>query len=113
MKLAKLSTLILAATSAFGSIQVMADEHQCIPNSVLVFSNRVHVRCSNPINSISYFALPLTDATQVDRFLKLANSALLSEKKMYVGYTANDTSGTAFGCQAGDCRKLTYFGSIK
>jgi hypothetical protein len=113
MKLAFLSTLAIVAASAFASVPAMADEHQCLASQVLVFSNRVHVKCSNPVNSIAYFALPLTDATLVDRFLRIANAALLSEKKMWVGYTANDTSGTAFGCLAGDCRKLTYFGSIK
>lgn len=113
MKFANISALVIAASSAFASIPVMADEHQCIPINVLSFSNRVHVKCSNPVNSIAYFALPLTDAAVVDRFLKIANTALVSEKKMYVGYGANDTTGTAFGCLASDCRKLTYFGIIK
>jgi len=113
MKSTSLIALVITVFCAFSSFSVQAASHSCTPISVMTYSNRVHVRCSNPVNNIRYFALSMSSSSKVDRFLKIATTALVSEKQMYIGYGSTDTSGASFGCRANDCRKATSYGIKK
>jgi len=76
------------------------------PANVAIFSNRIHVKCEVPNGSIGFFAYPLTDAKQANRILSLLLTAEAANDRIVVSYDASDTSGTAFGCQSGDCRTI-------
>lgn len=78
----------------------------CTPVAVGNFGNRVHVRCSTAVSGILYFAQSTGDANNVARTLALLSTAMASGRDLRIYYDAADTSGTAIGCQAGDCRLI-------
>lgn len=47
---------------------------------------------------------PISDVQKANRFLAVASTAKATNRIIGLGYTAGDTSGTAFGCAASDCR---------
>ncbi len=100
----------MLALTAVVSVEAFSNSHTCKPVDVMSFSSRIHVRCSNPKGGINYFAVSTKNKTNADRFLKVATTALVSGKKVYVNYGSSNTSGASFGCLAKDCRKATYFG---
>lgn len=85
----------------------------CVPTDVTVYSNRIHVRCSQGItdgaSTIYYFAVPTTDATFANRFMTLAMTALVSGRRFIVDFTSG-ASGASYGCQFSDCRPVNFFG---
>jgi hypothetical protein len=76
----------------------------CTPVNVANFSTRVHVRCSVAVSGILYFAVSTSNANNAARTLALFATALASGHDLRIYYDAANTSGTAIGCQAGDCR---------
>jgi hypothetical protein len=84
------------------------DVFACTPTGVAAFTNRVHVRCSPAApNNISYFAVcSASDSATASRFLSVFTTAKATGKNLDIFYTPSDTSGTACGCAAGDCRVL-------
>jgi hypothetical protein len=78
----------------------------CTPNNVAAFSNRIHVRCNESYSGIRYFAYPTTNAAAAARFLSLLASAQVAGHTLQILYDPADTSGTAYGCLASDCRPL-------
>ena len=111
MKNIILSTALLTA-SALSSVGSFAASHYCQPSNVFAFTNRVHVKCSNPAGKFRYFAVSTKNKTQADQFLKLATSAFMSDKRFYVRYDTNDKSGNSWGCKSHDCRRAYYFGIV-
>jgi hypothetical protein len=78
----------------------------CVPANVAIYvGNRIHVKCTTPINGIGYFGLPASspDAASV---VALLSAAYIAQKPVYVSYDPNDVSGASFGCQANDCRTI-------
>jgi len=76
----------------------------CTPNNVAVFSNRIHVRCTQSYSGIRYFAYPASDAAAVARFLSVLTSAQVSGHTLQVLYDPADHSGASYGCNISDCR---------
>ena len=80
-----------------------------------LFSNRIHVYCPSTTNiagapaipTIFWFAVPTApDSAAASRFLSLFQSATISGRTLWVQVDPTDTSGTAFGCGSGDCRRV-------
>jgi len=78
------------------------------PDNVAVFSNRIHVKATSDDDGILYWAVPTTDSRFANRMLSLLLTAKASGKRVSVKYNPSDTSGTSFGCLAGDCRTILY-----
>jgi hypothetical protein len=84
-------------------------EYLCVPDSVAVLGNRIHVHCVFPMGSIRYFAAPLGEAN-TPQFLTALTTAMTSipTVELHIGYVDDTTSGPPFGCGADDCRKISY-----
>jgi hypothetical protein len=82
-------------------------ESLCVPVSVAVFNNRIHVECMNA--TFRYFAAPLEEPT-TEEFLTTLSTAMSSIPimELRIGYIDDQVSGPAFGCNVGDCRKISY-----
>lgn len=78
----------------------------CTPNQVAAYSSRIHVRCNESYSGIRYFAYPTTNAAAAARYLSLLTAAQVAGHTLSILYDPADTSGTAYGCAAGDCRPL-------
>lgn len=102
--------LIVAASTLVNPRPALAalEIIDCIPIEVASLERRVHVRCSTGRNGITYFALGTNRTSQETAFatraLTIANMALVSGRPLAIRYEATDTSGTAIGCLAADCR---------
>jgi hypothetical protein len=83
----------------------------CKSTEVRVFPERIHVRCDKAASGgIVYFAISTTNSAHAARILSLLTTAHLTARNLVVEYDPNDTSGTAFGCQANDCRRILSVG---
>lgn len=90
--------------------------YQCnTPNHVGLFLNRVHIWCpsTTPIggapalSGIYWFAFPTSpDSAEASRFMSIMQSAKIVGGTVWLYLNPTDTSGTAFGCGAGDCRRI-------
>ncbi len=105
-----------AATAAHSGEGAFSEESRspsassflCTPSGVAVFEKRVHIHCTTAdSNGVSYFAYPNTDAAQAARVLSLLLVAYTTTSPVWIYYDPNDTSGSAWGCQVGDCRVFT------
>ena len=76
----------------------------CTPVNVGVFDPRVHVQCNS--GSISFFAKSTANANQAARVLSVLSIAHATGRTLNIEYDPADTSGTAIGCQANDCRLI-------
>lgn len=87
--------------------------HSCRPTEVIELVNRIHVRCSNPLeignDQIRFFAVSNEDSVKANRFTLMAQSALLSGKFFRVFYRSSPNSNTG-GCAYSDCRTPVYYG---
>jgi arabinogalactan endo-1,4-beta-galactosidase len=91
----------LAGTAAAAPVWV-----DCTPGKVATFPSRVHVECTATVGGgILFFAVASSDTGYANRFMSLASSALVAGRTLRVFYDPADTSGTAFGCGAADCRR--------
>ena len=82
----------------------------CVPVGIMTFSSRVHVQCQTPISGVSYFAASTADAANVARILSVITAAQVAGRTLTVLYDPADTSGTAIGCLAADCRLIQAVG---
>jgi hypothetical protein len=78
----------------------------CTPITVAVYVNRIHVKCAAAIGGVQYFAFPTTDSASASRFLSVISAAQVAGRTLTILYDPADTSGTAYGCQASDCRAM-------
>ncbi len=107
--------LVLAEGRPYGQLpaaapppQAALDSFTCAPVAVATFTLRVHVRCSLAApGGIFFFAVSTSDSASASRFLSIFTTAKVTGKNVILFYTAADTSGTAFGCGAADCRAAT------
>lgn len=93
-------------TSAAASPLDTAATTLCTPIAVAHFDARVHVRCSVPVSGIVYFAVPTSNNNRAARVLALLGTALAAGRDITIFYDPADTSGTAVGCAATDCRLI-------
>jgi hypothetical protein len=82
----------------------------CVPVGIVTFAARVHVQCQTAIGGVSYFAASTADAANVARILSVITAAQVAGRTLSVLYDPADTSGTAIGCQAADCRLIQAVG---
>jgi len=80
--------------------------YRCTPANVAAYATRIHVKCTVATAGIQYFAYPTRDTANASRFLSLLSTATVAGKQVDILYDTADTSGTAFGCAAGDCRTI-------
>ena len=87
-------------SDAFGAV------YTCVPRYVGAFPSRVHVLCTAPAaGGISYFAVCTEgNSATASRALSAFTTAKVTGKSLQIYYTSADTSGTACGCLASDCR---------
>jgi hypothetical protein len=83
--------------------QVMATTI-CTPSNVAEFGNRIHVHCTTAVSGISYFAVATSNVNRAAHALSLFSIAIASGRDLRIYYDPANTSGTAVGCQAADCR---------
>lgn len=96
-----------AAQEAAPLDKATQDTTLCTPINAGVFGSRVHVRCSVAVNGILYFSVSTADANAAARVLAAFSTAVAAGRDLRIYFDPADTSGTAFGCQAADCRKAT------
>jgi hypothetical protein len=79
----------------------------CKSVDVAVYPERIHVRCAQAASGgIVFFAVPTANSAHAARILSALLMAHSVGKNVVVEFDPNDTTGTAFGCAANDCRRL-------
>ena len=88
---------------------VQAGPFNCTIGNIAVFSNRIHVFCSNAADNPKYFAAlgDSAHALSANRFLTFLNTAYALGKHVYI-YYYDDTSYNPPGCNTGDCRAIDW-----
>ena len=76
----------------------------CTPSTVAEFPSRVHIRCTTAVSGILYFAVSTSNVNRAAHALALFSTALASGHDLRIYYDPANTSGTAIGCLAADCR---------
>jgi hypothetical protein len=87
------------------------------PNHIGLFATRVHIYCQSttPIggapalsSSIHWFAYPTApDSAAASRFMSLLQTSVITSRPVWLMVNPTDTSGSSFGCAAGDCRRIS------
>lgn len=118
MRMRFLVSGLIAATALIGnaSAQGMGQPESvaalttrsCTPIEVGDFQNRIHVRCSTAVNSISFYALATNDNNRAARVLAILSGAWLGGHNLTIWYDPADLSGASLGCQNADCRLLVW-----
>jgi hypothetical protein len=90
---------------------------KCKPIEVMSFNNRVHILCDKAVSilsgtkSIRFFAIGTNgDAKFINRAVALSVAAQVNGTSLVILFNPADESGTAFGCQANDCRTILAIG---
>jgi hypothetical protein len=81
----------------------------CDVDSVGAWADRVHVRCNAPYpgSTIYYFAVPATAREMASRVEAIGLVAQVTGANVRIYFNLADTSGSSFGCAAGDCRTVS------
>ncbi len=102
------AAFVAAAATTSPMAQSLPDAAQatavCTPWAVAEFSNRIHIHCTTAFSGISYFAVATSNPTRAAHALALFSTALASGRDVRIYYDPANTSGTAVGCLAADCR---------
>ncbi|GHG76935.1 hypothetical protein [Comamonas sp. JC664] len=99
----------LALGMSLTAAPALADSASCVPTSVAVYTNRIHVRCASSVaGGIWFFALSTADTAHVNRTLSLLSTALASGRTLHVDYNPSTTAGTSIGCLSSDCRLINW-----
>ena len=102
-----------ADDTAEASTLLQADQYACVLNDIGIFDDHIHLHCISGTDAgIEYFAVPNYNRS-VDRYLDAMITAYESNSVVYVFYTANDLSGTAYGCKAENCRPIRGLEIVK
>jgi hypothetical protein len=80
----------------------------CVPSSVGVFNNRIHVECNQAASPTAYrfYALGFGSSPQTARVLSVLEAAHVSGKRLWIGYDPTNLSGALIGCNNSDCRLI-------
>jgi hypothetical protein len=112
----RLIAVVTAALLVLGSASrssAASTFYTCKSVDVHSFAERIHVRCNQPTGGgIVFFAVSTANSAHAARILSVLMTAHLTGRNIVVEYDPNDTSGTAFGCQAHDCRRLLSVGVL-
>ncbi len=107
---ANLSLLQARPVQAAALAAVPTSVFYCTPAAVGAFPSRVHVRCTSALtdgaSTVFWFAVSTADSGSASRFLSIFTTAKVTGKVLALYYTSGDTSGTAWGCGAADCRAI-------
>jgi hypothetical protein len=82
-------------------------EDGCMVKDVAVFpGSRVHLHCTAALagTSVEFLAVPSSNRDDANRLLATFLSAQSMKAPLDVQFDLDDTSASAFGCQAQDCR---------
>jgi hypothetical protein len=83
-------------------------ESMCVPVSVAVYNNRIHVECLTGA-AFRYFAAPVDDPNTSEYIAALSVAmSSIPIMEVWIGYYDDTTSGPPFGCEEKDCRKISY-----
>lgn len=101
--------IVLAALAALVPTSAAAVDVRtglCDPENVAVFTNRVHVECTAPIQgtNISFLAQSTAERDHANRLLTTFLTAQALGTQLFVRFDLDDMSGAAFGCLVNDCR---------
>jgi hypothetical protein len=99
----RLAFTTLIFSSSFSAFAV-ATTYQCKVAGVFENESRVHLRCDKPAGPITFFAVPISKLNHAKNFVSVSTAAMLAGRTVEVFFNTTDTSGTAFGCLASDCR---------
>jgi hypothetical protein len=102
--------LLVYTLGARGSAQAAPTWITCNPAESMTFPERIHVKCASAVGGIIFFSLGTNDEAATARALSMINTALVAGRGLGVLYDPADTSGTAFGCLASDCRRIQAIG---
>lgn len=80
--------------------------YTCTLANVVVWTERVHVKCTVADGVIQYFAAPNSNSKHAARVLSTLLTAQATGNQVAVQYDTLDTSGTAYGCLASNCRPI-------
>lgn len=90
-----------------------ADQFACVLNDIGIFDDHIHLHCITGTDTgIDYFAVPNYNRS-VDRYLDAMITAYETNSTVFVFYTENDLSGTAYGCKAENCRPIRGLEIVK
>jgi hypothetical protein len=83
----------------------------CSPSLVVSANVRVVARCPtgyvvDPTTTIYWFAYPTKDSANASRMLSVFETAKATSSTLTFYFDTSDTSGTAYGCLASDCRAI-------
>ncbi len=90
----------------------------CQADEVMEFSDRIHVRCSNPLSisyrgtnsNVRYIAITKDDTAKANRFTSVAPTSVISGRTFRVEIEENSEAHNVAGCRPSDCRTPTAFG---
>lgn len=101
--------LVVCALAAFARPAAAEVFIDCHIQVVGTFETRVHILCDQPFPSttIQYFATPASNREMASRMEAIGLVAQVTGASVFVYFNLADTSGSSFGCQASDCRKIT------
>ncbi|HJX29430.1 MAG TPA: hypothetical protein VJ885_16095 [Thermoanaerobaculia bacterium] len=90
----------------------------CKPvESMIVFGKRFHVKCdegwTNPStgNEYRYFAIAVTNSSQVEQAMSMVETAQISGKRVKVRIKTGSSSNPP-GCSTSDCRPFIAIGVV-
>lgn len=102
--------LLVCTLGMMRSAQAVPTWITCTPRESMVFPERIHVKCASAVGGIIYFALDTVDDAATARALSVINTTLVAGRALWVLYDPVDTTGTAIGCLAHDCRLIIAVG---
>lgn len=93
----------------------------CTPSQASAYSVRAGVKCTtlfddgdgNGVNTIQYFAVDTTDEQFSNRVSAMLLASVTSNKVVRVLYDPQDTSGSSYGCDPSNCRRLQAVNIVK
>ena len=85
--------------------------YTCSPDQVVSANVRVVAHCASGFfidatTTIFWFAYPTSDSANASRMLSLFETAKATGSTLTFYFDTGDTTGTAYGCQANDCRGI-------
>jgi hypothetical protein len=103
--------IVIRSTPSVAAAPTAGATFTCNPDLVVSANVRVVAHCPagfmiNPTTVIFWFAYPTSDSANASRMLSLFETAKATGSTITFYFDTTDTSGTAYGCQANDCRAI-------
>jgi hypothetical protein len=98
---------MIQANGAQAAAPTTGVAYTCTPNLVVSANIRVVAKCVAAYSgTIFWFAYPTSDSANASRMLSVFETAKATGSTITVYFDTADTSGTAYGCLATDCRAI-------